>query len=78
MPKSQNTYKKSKGNRKRQDYSNKRTKKGRTRGKYSSKSRYNKRFRANETIDDIKTDIARIEKEIKLELKEIRSTKLGI
>lgn len=44
---------------------------------YGYKSRYSKP-RADETVDDIKQDIIRIEKEIKLELKEIRSMKLGI
>jgi hypothetical protein len=34
------------------------------------------RNRADETIDDIKEDIIRIEKEIDLEIKEIRSMKL--
>jgi len=35
-------------------------------------------MKAEETIDDIKTDILRIEKEIELELKEIRSLRLGV
>lgn len=34
------------------------------------------RIRADETIDDIKEDIIRLEKEIELEIKEIRSLKL--
>lgn len=38
-------------------------------------SRYG-RNRADETIEDIRTDIMRIEKEIELEIKEIRSLKL--
>lgn len=42
-----------------------------------SQSRYgNQRNRAEETIDDIKQDIIRLEKEIDLEIKEIRSMKL--
>ncbi|HEX2945121.1 MAG TPA: hypothetical protein VHT96_04125 [Clostridia bacterium] len=36
----------------------------------------NQRSRAEETIDDIKQDIIRLEKEIDLEIKEIRSMKL--
>jgi len=46
---------------------------------HSSSGRYggnNHRSRAEETIDDIKEDIVRIEKEIELEIKEIRSLKL--
>ena len=34
--------------------------------------------RANETIEDIREDIARIEKEIQLEIKEIKSMRLGL
>jgi hypothetical protein len=41
-------------------------------GRFSSISR----SRAEETIDDIKEDIIRLEKEIDLEIKEIRSLKL--
>lgn len=41
-------------------------------------SRYGSKSRAAETIDDIKIDIARIEKEIELEIKEIRSMRLGL
>jgi len=40
--------------------------------------RYQNRIRVDETIDDIKLDIQRIEKEIELEIKEIRSSKLGL
>jgi len=40
-------------------------------------SRYNK-IREEETINDIKEDIARLEKEIELEIKEIKSIKLGL
>lgn len=36
------------------------------------------RNRGDETVDDIKNDILRIEKEIDLELKEIRSLRLGL
>jgi hypothetical protein len=39
--------------------------------------KYNERIKpAEETFDDIRADISRIEKEIQLELKEIRSLKL--
>lgn len=41
-------------------------------------SRGNGRVKTEETIEDIRTDIARIEKEIELELKEIRSLRLGV
>jgi hypothetical protein len=41
-----------------------------------STQKYNSRIRTEETVDDIKEDIARIEKEIDLEIKEIRSLKL--
>ncbi|MDF2524387.1 MAG: hypothetical protein K0R31_2028 [Clostridiales bacterium] len=44
----------------------------------SYSSRYSNRVKAVETIDDIKTDITRLEKEIELELKEIRSLRLGL
>lgn len=45
---------------------------------HSASGRYGNitRNRAEETIDDIKLDIVRIEKEIDLEIKEIRSLKL--
>lgn len=36
------------------------------------------RARAEETVEDIKSDIVRIEKEIMLEIKEIRGLKLGV
>ncbi len=38
--------------------------------------RYNRKVQSNETINDIKIDISRIEKEIELEIKEIKSLKL--
>lgn len=38
--------------------------------------RYSSRNRVEETIDDIKEDIIRIEKEIEMEIKEIKSLKL--
>jgi len=41
-----------------------------------SEQKYNNRVKADETVDDIREDIARIEKEIDLEIKEIRSLKL--
>jgi hypothetical protein len=40
--------------------------------------RMSNRVKAEETIDDIKADINRIEKEIDLELKEIKSLRIGI
>lgn len=43
-----------------------------------SPSRHINRIRAEETVDDIKTDIVRIEKEIELEIKEIKSMRLGL
>lgn len=42
-----------------------------------SYSRYG-RTRAEETVDDIKLDISRLEKEIDLEIKEIKSLRLGL
>lgn len=48
---------------------------------YSSQNSYQRsggRIKVDETIDDIKADITRLEKEIQLELKEIRSMKLGL
>jgi len=44
----------------------------------SSASRHYNRIRSEETIDDIKSDIIRIEKEIELELKEIKTLRLGM
>ena len=41
-----------------------------------SEQKYNNRAKAEETVEDIREDIARIEKEIELEIKEIRSLKL--
>ena len=41
-----------------------------------SEQKYNNRVKTEETVDDIREDIARIEKEIDLEIKEIRSLKL--
>lgn len=43
---------------------------------FSGRHTGNYKSRAEETIDDIKQDIIRIEKEIELEIKEIRSLKL--
>lgn len=40
--------------------------------------RYASRIRAEETVEDIKVDISRIEKEIQLEIKEIKSMRLGL
>lgn len=52
---------------------------GREKRQYSRiGSNYSQRNAANETIDDIKEDIVRIEKEIRLEIKEIKSLKLGL
>lgn len=36
------------------------------------------RVKTEETVDDIKADIVRIEKEIQLEIKEIKSMRLGL
>ncbi len=44
----------------------------------SSQPRYNNRIKSVETADEIKSDIARIEKEIELEIKEIKSMRLGL
>ena len=41
-------------------------------------SRPNIRFKADESAEDITTDIIRIEKEIELEIKEIKSMRLGM
>jgi len=41
-----------------------------------AEQKYNNRVKAEETVEDIREDIARIEKEIELEIKEIRSLKL--
>lgn len=43
---------------------------------HPSQGRYNNRVKAEETVEDIKADIHRIEKEIQLEIKEIKSLKL--
>ncbi|MGE5613951.1 MAG: hypothetical protein ACM3XR_06045 [Bacillota bacterium] len=43
---------------------------------YSGRHQGNYKNRSEETIDDIKQDIIRLEKEIELEIKEIRSLKL--
>jgi hypothetical protein len=42
----------------------------------TSASRYGSRNRTEETVEDIKKDIIRIEKEIELEIKEIKAMKL--
>lgn len=44
--------------------------------KQSYRQRNDSRIRTEETLDDIIADIARIEKEIELEIREIRSLKL--
>jgi hypothetical protein len=41
-------------------------------------AKHTAKAKAVETIDDIRMDIGRIEKEIELEIKEIRSLRLGI
>lgn len=43
-----------------------------------SQAKYSSRVKAEETIEDIKEDINRIEKEIELEMKEIKSLRLGL
>lgn len=59
-------------------YHSKKNKRSKARSNNNNvKQRYNKPTRAEETIEDIKNDISRIEKEIQLELKEIRSLKFG-
>ncbi len=50
-------------------------------GGYSSQSgisKINEKSKVEETVEDIKADILRLEKEIKLEIEEIRSLKLGL
>jgi len=47
-------------------------------GAYYNGMKNEKKQKAEETIEDIKADILRIEKEIKLEINEIRSLKLGL
>lgn len=44
----------------------------------SSFSKINEKVKVEETVEDIKADILRLEKEIRLEIKEIRSLKLGL
>lgn len=44
----------------------------------NSYARQGNRVKGDESIDDISADISRIEKEIQLELKEIRSMRLGL
>jgi len=61
----------------RENMVNKGSFRARNRNKTAGSGRYgNSRNRAEETIEDIKRDIMRIEKEIELEIKEIRSLKL--
>lgn len=43
---------------------------------YSGAIKNTTKYRAEETVDDIREDIARLEKEIHMEIKEIRSMKL--
>ena len=40
--------------------------------------RHHTRIKVEETVDDIKADITRLEKEIDLEIKEIKSLRLGL
>ena len=47
-------------------------------GNTSYASRYSNRVKSVETIDDIKADICRLEKEIELEIKEIMTLRLGL
>jgi len=54
---------------------------GRTQSRYNNQdrqasSRFVRKVKSEETVDDIRVDIERIEKEIKLEIEEIRSLKL--
>lgn len=47
--------------------------------RYNNLPRYsNQKIKVDETIEDIKADIIRIEKEIELEIKEIKTLKLGL
>ncbi len=46
--------------------------------RYNNTPRYNQKVKVDETIDEIKADIVRIEKEIELEIKEIKTLKLGL
>ncbi len=57
-------------------YKKSNTKSGYSGGGYRGRSF--RGVRAEETVEDIKTDIRRIEKEIKLEIREIRGLKLGV
>ncbi len=47
-------------------------------GSPGQRQRDKARARALETVEDIRADIARIEKEIELEIKEIRGMRLGL
>ena len=48
-------------------------------GRHNNQSRYNnQKIKVDETIEEIKIDISRIEKEIGLEIKEIKSCRLGL
>lgn len=54
---------------------------GRPQSRYNNQdrhasSRYGRKVRSEETVDDIRIDIERIEKEIRLEIDEIKSLKL--
>ncbi|HHX17416.1 MAG TPA: hypothetical protein GX727_00985 [Clostridium sp.] len=54
---------------------------GSSRQNYQNKKSYYKdseKIKHTETVADIKLDIERIEKEIRLEIKEIKSLKLGV
>ena len=44
----------------------------------NSQTRFNTRVKTIETVEDIKADIVRIEKEIDLEIKEIKTMRLGL
>jgi hypothetical protein len=44
----------------------------------NSQIKFNTRVKTVETVEDIKADIARIEKEIELEIKEIKTMRLGL
>lgn len=45
---------------------------------YNSQGSSTRRIKTEETIDDIRADLARIEKEIELEIKQIATLRLGV
>lgn len=45
---------------------------------YNRNTKYSNKSKAEETLEDVKQDIVRIEKEIRLEIEEIKTLKLGL